>query len=200
MSPDLLAAFVVFAVVTLFTPGPNNVMLMASGVNYGFARTQPHVVGVAVGFGFLVIVVGLGLGALFAAWPGLYAGLKFVGAAYLLYLAWLIATSGPVKGGEAGGGRPFTFLQAAAFQWVNAKGWVMATGAVTAYAALARFPVNVLIIAGIFTGLGFLSGWTWLLFGTGLRHVLTRPGAVRAFNIVMALALVASLVPVFTAG
>ena len=132
MSHQLLLAFVVFALATLFTPGPNNIMLMTSGLNFGFARTLPHCFGVSLGFGFMVLVVGFGLGALFAAYPVLYQVLKYVGAAYLLYLAWRIATATGVHGDSRA--RPFTFFQAAAFQWVNAKGWVMAVGAVTAYA------------------------------------------------------------------
>jgi len=195
MSHQLIAALVVFAVATLFTPGPNNVMLMTSGLNFGFARTLPHAFGVSLGFGFLVAVVGLGLGAVFAAYPAIYAVLKYAGAAYLLYLAWRIATSGPTAGGRRG--RPMTFLEGAAFQWVNPKGWVMAIGAVTAYAAVARFPLNVALIAAIFAVLGTLSSWTWLLFGTGLKTLVTDPEKVRVFNLVMALALAGSLIPVF---
>ena len=194
MSFELLTAFIVFALSTLFTPGPNNVMLMTSGLNFGFGRTLPHMAGVTLGFGFMVLVVGLGLGAVFATYPALYTVLKFVGAAYLLYLAWRIATAGTAKG-EARG-RPFTFVEAAAFQWVNVKGWVMAVGAVTAYAALAPFPANMLLIAGIFTVLGVTSAVTWMLFGTGLKRVVSDPGAVRVFNRVMAGLLVLSLIPV----
>jgi threonine/homoserine/homoserine lactone efflux protein len=195
---ELLVAFVVFAVATLFTPGPNNVMLMTSGLNFGFSRTLPHALGVALGFGFLVLVVGLGLGAVFAAYPAIYTALKLVGAAYLLYLAWRIAIAGPVAGSAAA--RPLTFLEGAAFQWINPKGWVMAVGAVTAYAGVASFPANMILIATVFACLGALSSGTWLLFGTGLKAVVTDPGKVRTFNIVMALALAGSLVPVFLDG
>ncbi len=198
MSHELLVAFVVFAIATLFTPGPNNVMLMTSGLNFGFARTLPHAFGVALGFGFLVVAVGLGLGAVFAAYPAIYSVLKFAGAAYLLYLAWRIAIAGPVAGRART--RPLTFLEGAAFQWINPKGWVMAVGAVTAYAGLARFPANMILIAVIFACFGTLSSWTWLLFGTGLKAVVTDPQKVRVFNIVMALALAGSLVPVFLEG
>lgn len=194
MSLELLTAFVVFALATLFTPGPNNVMLMTSGLNFGFGRTLPHMAGVALGFGFMVLVVGFGLGAVFAAYPALYTVLKFAGAAYLLYLAWRIATAGTAKGESRG--RPFTFLEAAAFQWVNVKGWVMAVGAVTAYAALAPFPANTLVIAAIFTVLGVASAATWMLFGTALKRFVSDPKAARAFNLVMAALLVLSLIPV----
>lgn len=195
MSYDLLAAFVVFAIATLFTPGPNNVMLMASGLSFGFARTLPHAFGVAFGFGFLVLVVGLGLGAIFATYPAVYTIIKFAGAAYLLYLAWRIATSGPAKGGERR--RPMSFLGGVAFQWVNAKGWVMAVGAVTTYAAVAPFPANIVLMAAVFASLGVLSSWTWMLFGTSLRSIVSDPGRVRVFNVTMAALLAASLIPVF---
>ena len=146
MSHELAAAFIVFAVATLFTPGPNNIMLMASGLNFGLSRTVPHGFGVPLGFGFMVLVVGFGLGAFFAAFPIAYQVLKYVGAAYLLYLAWRIATAAGVHN-ENARARPFTFFQAAAFQWVNAKAWVMAIGAVTAYAGITSFPYNTILIA-----------------------------------------------------
>jgi threonine/homoserine/homoserine lactone efflux protein len=197
MSRDLMLALVGFCAVTLFTPGPNNVMLLASGLNFGFRRAQPHLWGVALGFSVMVFAVGLGLGALFEAYPVVYAVLKYVGAAYLLYLAWAIARSGSLETGEAGDDSPpITFLQAAVFQWVNPKGWVMAVGGVSAYAGVAEFPANVALIAFLFLALGALSSTTWVVFGQGLRHALRTTRAVRVFNGVMALALVASLWPI----
>jgi threonine/homoserine/homoserine lactone efflux protein len=198
VSYELFVAFVVFAMATLFTPGPNNVMLMASGLNFGFARTLPHVLGVTLGFGFLVLVVGFGLGAVFATYPAIYTTVKVVGTAYLIYLAWRIATAGAAKG--EGGGRPFTFVQAAAFQWVNAKGLVMAIGAVSAYAGIAPYPQNILVLAGVFTLFGAASSTTWLLFGTALKRVVSDPRSVTIFNRAMAALLVLSLVPVFLEG
>jgi threonine/homoserine/homoserine lactone efflux protein len=196
MPLDLLGALLVFVVVTLFTPGPNNAMLMTSGLNFGFRRGLPRLWGVALGFGVMVLAVGLGLGALFAAYPAAYTVLKYAGAAYLLYLAWQIATAGPIEEGGEARGRPITFLEAAAFQWLNPKGWVMAVGAVSAYAAVAAFPFNVLLMSFLFGSLGILSSATWLGFGTGLKRLLTSPRVVRAVNIAMALALVASLWPI----
>ncbi len=195
MSSELLWALMLFVVVTLFTPGPNNTMLMTTGLNFGFRRGLPHLWGVALGFAVMVLAVGLGLGALFQAYPAAYTVLKYAGAAYLLYLAWQIATAGEFKEGAASG-RPIAFLEAAAFQWLNPKGWVMAVGAVSTYAAVAAFPFNMLLMAGLFGSLGILSSATWLGFGTGLKRVLTSPGAVRAVNITMALLLVASLWPI----
>lgn len=197
-SVELLAGFVGFAIVTLFSPGPNNLMLMASGLNYGFARTQPHVAGVAFGFGFLNLMVGLGLGAVFATYPALHMVLKYVGGAYLLFLAWKVATSGPPSTEGGAGGRPMTFLQAAGFQWVNPKAWAMALGAIATYAAIAQYPTNVVSLAAGFTLIGLISAWTWVLLGLGVRRVVGNERLVRAINVGMALLLVASLIPVFT--
>ena len=194
-APDLFWALLLFVVVTLFTPGPNNAMLMTTGLNFGFRRGQPHLWGVALGFAVMVLAVGLGLGAVFQAYPVAYTVLKYAGAAYLLYLAWQIATAGEIKEGKAGG-RPIGFMEAAAFQWLNPKGWVMAVGAVSTYAGVAAFPFNMLLMAGLFGSLGILSSATWLGFGTALKRLLTSPAAVRAVNIAMALLLVASLWPI----
>ena len=197
---DLLIALTVFCIVTLFTPGPNNLMLMTSGLNFGFRRGLPHLLGVVIGFTVMVLLVGFGLGAVFEASPLLYAVLKYAGAAYLLYLAWEIAVSDPSRTGGQVGSRPMGFVKAAAFQWVNPKAWVMAVGAVSTYAAVAAFPLNIVIIAALFGVLGFASSGTWLGFGSTLQRVLKQPRAVRIFNIVMALLLVASLVPILMDG
>jgi threonine/homoserine/homoserine lactone efflux protein len=149
----------------------------------------------------MVLIVGFGLGAIFEAWPLLYVALKYAGAAYLLFLAWQIAVSpAPGQSGGAAAGRPISFFQAVAFQWVNPKSWVMAVSSVSTYAAVAQFPFNVLIIAGLFGLLGFASSGTWLGFGAGLQRVLKDPRAVRVFNVVMALLLVGSLYPIFVDG
>ena len=196
MSLELLAAFVLFAVVMLFTPGPNNIMLMTSALNFGFSRTLPHMLGVSIGFGLMVFLVGIGLGAIFKIFPLLYTVLKYAGAAYLLYLAVAIGTSAKVEEGKKKS-RPLTFLEGAAFQWINAKGWIIALGAITTYAAVTRFPLNVVMLASIFAALGTASSATWAAFGASLRRFLKERRHVRAFNIVMALLLVASLYPVF---
>lgn len=188
-----------FAVVTLFTPGPNNIMLMTSGLNFGVQRTLPHAFGVFLGFGFMVLAVGLGLGAVFATYPVLHTVIKYAGVAYLLYLAWKIAhAEPPQKGGE--GGTPLTFAEAAAFQWVNGKAWVMAVGAVTAYSAVTVYPWNAGLMAVVFTVLGVASSAVWILFGTGLRRIITSPKAVRIFNWSMAGLLVLSIIPVLLDG
>lgn len=196
MNPDLAAALLLFVVVTLVTPGPNNAMLMATGLTFGFTRGLPHLLGVALGFSFMTLAVGFGLGALLLAAPMAYTVLKYVGAAYLLYLAWAIATASPEFEEASGTGRPITFLQAALFQWLNPKAWVMAVGAVSTYASVAPFPGNMLLIAGMFGFFGLFSSGLWLGFGTGLRKILKSPRAVRAVNIVMAVLLVLSIWPV----
>ena len=195
MSQQLLLAFVVFAAVMFFTPGPNNIMVLSSGLTYGFRRTMPHILGITFGFAFMVGAVGLGFGTVFLAFPILQTILKYAGAAYLIYLAAAIAMSGPTQPGEAGR-KPMTFLGAAMFQWVNVKGWVMVIGTITAYAAIAAFPWNIAIQTVLSLAMGIVSTSIWTLFGSALRPVLTSPVAVRAFNIVMAILLLASLIPV----
>jgi threonine/homoserine/homoserine lactone efflux protein len=195
MSHALLVAFVLFAAVALFTPGPNNIMLLSSGLTYGFRRTVPHIAGIAIGFALMVALVGLGLGAVFTAYPWLQVVLKYAGAAYLAYLAVAIARSGPVSAGEGARSRPMTFLGAALFQWVNVKGWVIALGTITAYAAIAPFPWNIVTQTTLILLIGTMSAITWALFGSALRPLLTSPRKVRAFNIVMAVLLLASLYP-----
>ena len=197
MSHELLFAFIVFAIVMFITPGPNNIMVLSSGLTYGFRRTMPHIAGITVGFAFMVAAVGLGFGTVFVAYPVLQTVLKYLGAAYLVYLAFAIASSGPPKSEEADARGPMTFWGAAMFQWVNIKGWVMVIGTITAYAAIARFPLNVAIQTVLCLPLGVVSTSIWTLFGSALRPLLTSERAVRAFNIVMALLLLASLYPVF---
>jgi len=197
MAYSLFYAFLIFMVVMYFTPGPNNIMLLASGLTYGFRRTIPHIAGIVIGFAFMVAAVGLGLGTVFLAYPILQTILKYAGAVYLVYLAAVIAMSGPTTpDGESGRG-PMTFWGAAMFQWINAKGWVIVIGTITAYAAIAQFPVNIAIQTLISLLVGTVSTVVWALFGTALRPVLTSERLVRAFNVVMALLLLASLYPVF---
>jgi threonine/homoserine/homoserine lactone efflux protein len=196
ISRELFFAFVLFAAVMFFTPGPNNIMVMSSGLTYGFRRTLPHILGVVIGFAFMVGAVGLGFGTVFIAFPMLQTILKYVGAAYLIYLAVMIAMAGPPQPGEASRG-PMTFWGAAMFQWVNVKGWVAIIGTITAYAAIAKFPFNIALQVVIFLLMGAASITIWTLFGSALRPFLTSPLAVRVFNIAMALLLLASLYPVF---
>ncbi|MBV9782256.1 MAG: LysE family translocator [Acidisphaera sp.] len=194
MSIDLMLAFTGFAFVTSITPGPNNTMLLASGVNFGFRRTLPHITGITFGCLFMVVMVGLGLGSLFTAYPLLYTVLRYVGAAYMLVLAWHIARAGP-PGTGGGMRRPMRFIEAVAFQWVNPKAWVIVLGAVTTYTPRDDFFRNVVLVALAFAVVNAPSVAIWAGFGVALRRWLNRPGRIRIFNVTMALLLVLSLYP-----
>jgi threonine/homoserine/homoserine lactone efflux protein len=194
MTPDLLAALALFCFAASITPGPNNAMLLASGANFGLKRTLPHMAGVVLGFAFLILVVGLGLGALFAAYPAAHTALKVLGGAYLLWLAFKIARAKGVGPGAASG-RPMSFLQAAAFQWVNPKAYVMAIGAVATYIPRDGSLGDLLLLTLVFGVVNLPCVSVWMVTGVGLRRVLERPGALRAFNLTMAALLVASLYP-----
>ncbi|NKB79100.1 LysE family translocator [Ochrobactrum daejeonense] len=171
-------------------------MLLASGVNFGFRRTIPHMLGIGVGFFVLLMAIGFGLGALLETVPSFYAILKFAGGAYMLYLAWKIATSRSIgETGESGKGQPMTFLQAAAFQWVNPKAWVMAVTGIATYASHDNYYVAVLLVSVAFAIVNLPSVSVWAGFGTLLRNWLSDPVRLRWFNIVMALLLVFSLWP-----
>ncbi|KDD67406.1 threonine/homoserine/homoserine lactone efflux protein [Pseudomonas sp. BT76 TE3572] len=195
LSLDLLLGFALFALVTSITPGPNNTMLLASGVNFGFNRTIPHMLGITCGFFVLVVAVGFGLGAVFQTYPLLYTVLRYVGAAYLLYLAWKIARSGPVSESEKGESKPISYLGAAAFQWVNPKAWIMAIGAISTYTPMQGYFTNVIVIAAVFALINLPSVSVWAGCGTLLRNVLKDRRWLRLFNWGMALLLVASLYP-----
>ncbi|MBF8733514.1 MULTISPECIES: LysE family translocator [Pseudomonas] len=194
-SVDLLTAFVLFAFVSSITPGPNNTMLLASGVNFGVRRSIPHALGISIGFMVMVLGVGFGLGQLFTAWPPLYSILRYTGAAYLLYLAWKIATSGPISGDAAHTRKPLGFWGAAAFQWVNPKAWVMAVGAITTYTPAQGYVLNVIVIAALFALVNLPSVGIWVMFGSALRNFLQNPRWLMLFNVLMALLLVISLYP-----
>lgn len=196
-TPDLLAAIALFGFASSITPGPNNTMLLASGANFGLRRTVPHIFGVAVGFFVLMIAVGLGLGALFSAYPMLQTVLKVVGTAYLLWLAWKTATAKGIGGGSSpGDGKPLTFMQAVAFQWVNPKAWVMTLGAMTAYAPKGSAILGPATVACVVAAVNLPCIASWASFGAMLRRFLDRPQILRVFNVSMAVLLVASLYPV----
>jgi threonine/homoserine/homoserine lactone efflux protein len=196
MTLDLLVALVGFAFVTSVTPGPNNMMLLASGVNFGLRRTVPHMLGISVGHSVMVFLVGLGLAGVFTAWPPALTVLKLASVGYMLWLAWKIAHAAAPGEGRAAV-RPMTFLQAAAFQWVNPKAWAMALGAVSAYVPEPSVWAYA-AVAVVFAGVNLPSVTVWAAAGQGLRRWLDGPGRLRAFNWTMAALLVLSLWPVVT--
>lgn len=196
MTAATLAALIAFGFATSITPGPNNMMLFASGVNYGFRRTVPHMLGIGGGFFVLLLAVGAGLGALLTALPLVYLALKIAGGLYLLWIAWKIATTKTIgDGAESAGGRPMTFLEAAAFQWVNPKAWVMAVSAMAAYSDPANPVFSVVLIASVFAIVNVPCVSAWAGFGSALRHWLSVPPRLQIFNISMAVLLVLSLWP-----
>ncbi len=198
MPIDLFLALTAYAFVTSVTPGPNNVMLLASGVNFGFRATLPHMCGIALGHAFMVFLVGVGLVGVFVTYPPARMALTVASVGYMLFLAWKIANSAPPEGSTTRA-RPLTFLQAAAFQWVNPKAWIMALGAVTLYAPGQEW-LAVAWVAGVFAMVNFPSVAVWAGLGVGLRRFLDRPDWLRAFNYTMAALLIASLIPVLAAG
>ncbi|RLJ59073.1 threonine/homoserine/homoserine lactone efflux protein [Litoreibacter meonggei] len=193
MTYDILSALILFAFVSSITPGPNNLMLMASGANFGFRRSIPHMLGISIGFILMVFLVGVGLVQVFDSYPMSHLILKVASAAYMSWLAWKIANAAPPKKGEVGG-TPMTFFQAAAFQWVNPKAWAMALTAITLYAP-DRSIYAVALVALIFGAVNGPSVSTWTIMGQQMRRLLTNPARLRMFNIAMAGLLVASLYP-----
>ena len=200
MPVNILIPLVTFAVAMAFTPGPNNVMLAASGVNFGFVRTLPHMAGVTAGFVVLVLASGLGLGLVFEAVPQLQLVIKVVGSAYLLWLAYKVATAHLARDTGGGPTRPFTFWQAAAFQWINPKGLVAAISAIAIYLRPGQEARDLAIMVAVFGIVTAGSVTTWASFGVALRRLLRDPGRARLFNIVMGLLLVASIVPMLLEG
>ena len=195
MPLDAIVALAVFTFATAFTPGPNNIMVTASGVNFGFVRTIPHMAGITVGFIVLLVACAAGLGLVFTAVPALQLALKIVGALYMLWLAWKVANARPSSEETDDLAKPLTFLQAAAFQWVNPKAVVIALSAISLYVRPDHRIADILMVLLLF---GFFTAFTvitWTGFGVALRAILRDPRRARIFNVVMALLLVASIVP-----
>lgn len=197
MTNDLFFALIVFAAIAAFTPGPNNTILMASGINYGFRKTIPMVFGVGLGFPLMIASVGLGLGKIFEIFPQIYTALKYLGATYMLWLAYKIATASQSSGENGSDAKPLTFLQGAAFQWVNPKGWIMAVTALSAYTLASDYYYGVAAVVATFVFMGFTSAATWAMFGVILKDVMGNPRWFKLINYGLASLLVLSLVPLF---
>lgn len=189
----LVLAVLPFALSTTLTPGPNTIMVTASGATFGFRRTVPHMLGIVIGFPLMMIGVGLGLGELFQARPVLHAALRWVGAAYLLFLAWKIATARP-RDAAGAPGRPLSFLQSAGFQWVNPKAWVMSISAMATYTTVGGDTRReAVVIVAVFAAITVPAIAAWAAFGVGVGRLLRSERALRLFNGAMAALLVASL-------
>ena len=188
------SALILFAFVSSATPGPNNLMLMASGANFGFSRTIPHMLGISAGFMVMLFAVGSGLVQIFDRFPVIYDILKIGSVIYLLWLAWKIANAAPIQKRDDAG-EPMTFLQAAAFQWVNPKAWAMALTAITVYLGDTS---TIWLAAGAltFAVVNLPSVTIWTIAGQQLQRFLTNPHRLRIFNWTMAALLIASLYPV----
>lgn len=195
MNLDLLPALFAYAFVSSITPGPNNLMLLASGANFGLRRSVPHMLGISVGHSVMVFLVGVGLVGLFDAWPASYTILKWVSVAYLVWLAWKIGSADPTALHGTQRALPMTFFGAAAFQWVNPKAWQMALTAVTVYLAEQTL-TGVAVVAIVFACTNLPSISVWVVLGEQMRRFLTSPARMRAFNVTMAVLLLATLWPV----
>lgn len=195
MNAEIVAPLFVYAFVASVTPGPNNLMLLASGANFGFVRTIPHALGISAGFFVLLMAIGLGLGALLTAFPALHLALKIAGAAYMVYLAYRLAGSRSLGDSDTASARPMTALQAALFQWVNPKAWVMGITSMAIFTDPNRPFMSALAVALMFAAVNLPSISVWTAFGVGLRRFLADPVRLKWFNIVMAALLVLSLWP-----
>ncbi|OYT90202.1 MAG: lysine transporter LysE [Burkholderiales bacterium PBB3] len=195
MNPETLGAFCLFVVASSITPGPNNTMLMASGVNFGFRSSLWHLAGVQVGFTVMLLSVGLGLQSVLQQFPQLFDVLRYAGGSYLLWMAYKLATAQPTTSNAPTAARPMGFWAAVAFQALNPKAWVMAVTCMSTYLAPQAGLGKLLTLVGLFFLLGAPSSFLWLGFGQALRQWLQDPVRLRTFNITMALALVVSLYP-----
>ncbi|WP_415891935.1 LysE family translocator [Neptuniibacter sp. PT8_73] len=194
---EIYLAILVFAISSTVTPGPNNIMIMTSGLNFGVKRSMPHLLGICLGFPLMVVAVGLGFSAVFEKFPIVHEIIKVLGVTYLLYLAWLVASSAPTSMEGDKKSTPLTFMQAALFQWVNPKAWVMATGAIAAYTSQdTTMLLQVMVISLSFFVVSFPCVGVWLVCGSGLKRFLKEAKYQRVFNISMALLLVVSVLPV----
>ncbi len=197
---SMLLSIVTFTLSTVLTPGPNNIMLLSSGLTFGYRRTIPHIFGIVLGFPFMVIVVGLGMGAIFEQFPFLFTVLKIVGIIYLFWMAYKIATNKSVYNidDNSNNSKPFSFLQAAIFQWVNPKAWIMAITSISVFVTSEQYHFQeVFIVSFIYFLSGIISTNSWALGGVILKRFITNEHYVHIFNITMALLLVVSILPFF---
>ncbi|WP_444896687.1 LysE family translocator [Microbulbifer sp. SSSA005] len=196
---ESLLPIALFAFSASITPGPNNLMIMSSGLNHGIYSSTPHLLGIWLGFPAMVVAIGLGLGTAFNHFPFLHEVIRWAGIAYLLYLAWIIGSTREMGSGNSS--QPLSFTQAMAFQWINPKGWIMATGALAAFTSPGtEIWSGVVKVALAFITIGGPCVAIWLFFGVGLKRFLTEPRYLRSFNTAMGLLLAASVIPLALEG
>lgn len=198
MDSNVFMSAAMFALVTSFTPGPNNAMLLASGVNYGFRRTLPHILGITIGYAVMFAAVAMGVGQIFAAEPRLYAALQVFSVVYMLWLAWKIANAGDTKSDASR--EPLTFLQAALFQWINPKGVAIAIAAAANFLKPESLAFDLPVMLALILFVSLTSASTWALFGQSVRGLLGTARRRQVFNWTMAVLLVASLWPIIADG
>ena len=192
MKLEIYLAIATFCFVTTITPGPNNIMLMTSGLNHGIRKTLPHYFGIFLGFPAMVAAIGLGLGAVFFAYPIIHQTIKVIGIVYLLFLAWKIANAGNPEASDKLK-KPFTFLQAVAFQWVNPKAWIIAIGAIATFTTAGNVTVQVIAIVIGYMTVGSACMALWLFLGASLQVLVQNPRRLKVFNVCMAVLLVVSV-------
>ena len=192
LPPATLATLFSFAAVTSVTPGPNNIMLAVSGVNFGIRRTLPQMAGITIGVLLIFIGTGLGLGFLFSHYPAVRRVLEVLGIAYTLWLAWKIASAGSLGGGDLP--QPMRFSGSFAFQWVNPKLWLMAVATVSLYVRPGHTLADTAAVTATLGVINVPVMFLWAGFGAGLRDMLKLPGRIRLFNIAMGALLAASII------
>jgi threonine/homoserine/homoserine lactone efflux protein len=190
---EIYLSIMFFCLVTSITPGPNNIMLMTSGINHGVKKTLPHFFGIIVGFPTMLAAIGLGLGAVFIYYPVTHQVIKVLGATYFLFLAWKIGNSTNSSASDKLKA-PLTFIQALAFQWINPKAWIIAVGAIATFTTMGNFKIQVLAIILCFATVGSVCMAIWMLMGVGLQRLISNQQQLQYFNIFMAVLLVGSLV------
>ena len=206
MTPEQWWGAALFMLVSSITPGPNNTMLMASGVHFGYRRTLAHLMGVQLGFGFMLIAVGLGLHTVLSQFPAFYDVVRFAGAAYMVWMAWSLASARPqfqeqaaIEQSAQNEHKPLGFWGAVLFQWVNPKAWVMAVTIMSAYVPPGAGLLQIAPLGLMFAVLGFPCSSVWVGFGSALRSYLQEAFRMRVFNCTMAAALLLSLYPMLSA-
>ncbi|MEY0432827.1 LysE family translocator [Providencia huaxiensis] len=192
MNIETLLALSLFSFVTSITPGPNNIMLLASGINFGFRKTLPHSLGVSIGFLIMLVAVGLGIGALIQSSPMIYSILKYFGIVYLFWLAWKTTISHSIAQTNNQEIKPLTFLEAALFQWINPKAWMMAISGMAMYTNTNAPYLSMFQVAVIFSAINWPCVAIWAMFGCKLRERLKQPKILKRFNLVMGILLALS--------